>query len=72
MIMQLFVLTNAERAGAIRFTIGLMVPQLRIANIDLTDMPAVRAALIAAHFGDELIAACAELAAQAAMDPAYA
>lgn len=57
------------RASARKFTIQLMQRPLRAAGIDLTDMDAVREALIAARFGDELIAACAE---QAAMEPAYA
>lgn len=54
------------------FTVQLMQRPLRAANIDLTNMDAVREALVAARFGDELVAACAELAAQAAVEPAYA
>lgn len=63
--------TDDMRNGAIRFTIGLLVPALRAANIDLTSMNAVRQVLVAARFGENLIRNCAELAAEAALDTSY-
>lgn len=56
------------RSASEEIAIELMVPKLREAGIDLSDIDAVRRALVEARFGRALIANCAERAAARARE----
>lgn len=68
--MQEFEMNDEMRSASEIIAIALMTPKLREAEIDLTDMDAVREALVAARFGERLIENCAEQAAVEAAKPA--
>lgn len=60
---------NDEFRGASEgVAIKLMVAALQESTVDLTDMAAVRKALVAARFGERLIVNCAERAAARARE----
>lgn len=60
------------RTAAEGVAIELMVPELYEADIDLTDMDAVRATLADRRFGRRLIVNCAERAAAKALELRHA
>ena len=68
--MQIIEMNTDMQSASEAIAIALMVPKLREANVDLTDIAAVRQALVEAHFGERLIENCAERAAKEAGDVA--
>lgn len=63
-------MNDQMRSASEEIAIALMVPKLREAGIDLTDMTEVHRTLVAARFGERLIVNCADRAAvKAQTDP---